>query len=95
MYTNHKSLKYLPSQRELNLSQHRWMELVQTLRELNDHLSLSDDGEIVVELIAKLNFLNQVLVAQNNDEKISTIVNRSRERKETKFTVKEDGFLYF
>ena len=28
IYTNHKSLKYLPSQRELNLRQHRWMELI-------------------------------------------------------------------
>ena len=73
IYTNHKSLKYLPSQRELNLRQRRWMELIkdyncminyhpgkanvvadalsrksmQTLRALNDHLSLSNDGTIV------------------------------------------------
>ena len=28
IYTDYKSLKYLPSQRELNLRQHRWMELI-------------------------------------------------------------------
>ena len=28
IYTNHKSLKYLPSQRELNLRQRRLMELI-------------------------------------------------------------------
>ena len=28
IYTDHKSLKYLPSQRELNFRQHRWMELI-------------------------------------------------------------------
>ena len=28
IYTNHKSLKYFPSQRELNLRQRRWMELI-------------------------------------------------------------------
>ena len=28
IYTDHKSLKYLPSQRELNLRQLRWMELI-------------------------------------------------------------------
>ena len=28
IYTNHKSLKYLPSQRELNLRQCRWMDLI-------------------------------------------------------------------
>ena len=73
IYTDHKSLKYLPSQQELNLRQRRWMELIkdydcmidyhpgkanvvadalsrksmQTLRALNAHLSLSDDGTVV------------------------------------------------
>ena len=28
IYTGHKSLKYLPLQRELNLRQRRWMELI-------------------------------------------------------------------
>ena len=28
IYTDHKILKYLPSQRELNLRQRRWMELI-------------------------------------------------------------------
>ena len=121
IYTDHQSLKYLPSQRELNLRQHRWMELikdydcvidyhpekanvladalsrksVQTLQALNAHLSLSDDGAIVAELIEKLDLLNRVLEAQKNDEKISAIVNQSREGKEIKFTVNEDGFVYY
>ena len=89
IYTDHKSLKYLPSQRELNLRQHRWMEFIkdydfmidyhpgkanvvadalsrksmQMLRALNAHLSLTDDGEIVVELIARPDLLNRVLEA--------------------------------
>ena len=36
---------------------------VQMLRELNAYLSLSDDGVIVVELIAKPDLLNRVLEA--------------------------------
>ena len=100
IYTDHKSLKYFLSQRELNLRQRRWMELikdydcvidyhprkanavvdalsrktVQTLRALNAHLSLSDDGTVVAELIARSNLLNQVLEAQNKDEKNSDII---------------------
>ena len=100
IYTDHKILKYFPSQRELNLRQRRWMELikdydcvidyhpgkanvvanalsrksVQMLRALNSHLSLSDDGAIVAELVAKPDFLNRVLEAQRNDEKISAIL---------------------
>ena len=81
IYTNHKSLKYLPSQRELNLRQRRWMELIkdydyvidyhpgkanvvadtlsrksmQTLRALKAHLSLSNDGAIGADLMARPN----------------------------------------
>ena len=84
IYTDQKSLKYLPSQRELNLRQRRWMELIkdydcvidyhpgkanvvvytlsrktmQTLRTLNAHLSLTDDGTVVIELIARPSLLN-------------------------------------
>ena len=86
IYTDHKSLNYLPSQRELNLRQRRWMELikdydcvidyhpgkanvvadalsrktVQTLRALNANLSLSDDGNVVAELVARPKSLNRV-----------------------------------
>ena len=109
IYTDYKSLKYFPLQRDLNLRQRRWMKLikdydcvvdyhlgkanvvadalsrklVQTLRALNAHLSLSDEGAIVAELIAKSDLLYRVLEAQMNDEKIFVIVNPSRERKET------------
>ena len=112
IYTDHKSLKYLPSQRELNLRQRRWMELikdydcvidyhlgkanivtnalsrksVQMLRALNAHLSLSDVGAIVAELVAKPDLLNRVLEAQKNDEKISTIVSRLEREKNRVFS---------
>ena len=121
VHTDHKSLKYLPSQRKVNLRQRRWMELIkdydcvidyhpekanvvayalsrkslQTLRELNAYLSLSDDSAKVAELIAKPDLLNRVQEAQNNDEKIATIVNQNIVGKETKFTVKDDRFLYY
>ena len=115
------SIKYLPSQRELNLRQCRGMELinyydcvvdyhpgkanvvanalsrktVQTLRALNAHLSLSDDGAIVVKLVAKPDLLNRVLEAQMNDEEIYAIVSQIGEGKEIEFLVKEDGSLYY
>ena len=121
IYTDHKSLKYFPSQRELNLRQRRWMELIkdndcmidyhlgkanvvadalsrksmQTLRALNAHLSVSDDGIVMAELIARPNMLNRVLEAQKRDEKISAIVKKIGDGKETEFKVKEDGSLYY
>ena len=68
---------------------------VQMLRALNAHLSLSDEVEIVAELIAKPDLLNRVLEVQKNDEKIVAIVNQNRVGKEIEFTAKEDGFLYY
>ena len=68
---------------------------VQTLRALNAHLSLTDDGEIVAELIARPDLLNRVLEAQKNDEKFFAKVSQIREGKGIKFYVKEDGSLYY
>ena len=121
IYTDHKSLKYLPSQQELNLRQRRWMELIkyydcmidyhlgkanvvanalsrksiQTLRALTAHLSLSDDGTIEVELIARRSLLNQVLEAQKKDEEIVVVINHIGNGKETEFTVNKNGVLYY
>ena len=121
IYTDHKSLKYLPSQRELNLRQRRWMELIkdydcviyyhpgkanvvadalsrktiQTLRALNAHLSLKDDGTVVTELIARPSLLNRVLEAQKKDEKIAVKVSQIGNGKEIEFTVNEDEVLYY
>ena len=40
---------------------------MQTLRALNAHLTLSDDGAILAELIARPDLLNRVLGAQKNE----------------------------
>ena len=60
-------------------------KLVQTLQALNADLSLSDNGAIVAELMARQNLLNQVQEAQKSDEKISAIISQNRMGKETKF----------
>ena len=62
---------------------------------MNAHLSLSDDGIVVAKLIARPSLLNRVLKAQNKDEKIAAIINQSGYRKETEFTVNENGVLYY
>ena len=56
---------------------------IQMLRALNAHLSLSDDGTVMTELIARPSLLNQVLEAQRKDEKIATIINQIGNGKET------------
>ena len=68
---------------------------MQTLRALNAHLSLSDDGTVVAELIARSIMLNRVLEAQKRDEKIHAIVSQIGNGKETKFTVNENGVFHY
>ena len=68
---------------------------IHTLQALNTHLSLSNDGIVVAELIARPNMLNQVLEAQKRDENISAIVSQIGNGKETEFEVKEDGVLNY
>ena len=68
---------------------------MQTLRTLNAHLSLTDDGTIVIELIARPSLLNRVLEAQRKDEKIDVIVSQIGNGKEIEFIVNEDGVLYY
>ena len=49
---------------------------IQTIRALNAHLSVTDDGIVVTKLIARPSLLNRVLEAQMIDEKISVIVSQ-------------------
>ena len=70
-------------------------KIVKTLRALNAILSLSDDGTVVAELIARPKLLNLVLEAQNKDEKISAIIDQIGDGKGTEFIVNENGGLYY
>ena len=47
---------------------------MQTLRALNVHFSLTNNGTVVIELIARSSLLNRVLKAQKKDKKIVSIV---------------------
>ena len=68
---------------------------LQTLRVLNAHLSLTDDGTVVTELITRLSLLNRVQEAQKKDEKIVVIESQIGNGKDIAFTVNEDGVLYY
>ena len=52
-------------------------------------------GIIVSELIAEPNLLNRMLEEQKSYKKISAFVSHNRGAKETKFSMNEDGFLYY
>ena len=68
---------------------------MQMLRALNAHLSLSNDGTIVENLVVRLEMLNRMLEVQKNDVKISSIVSQIGNDKKTEFTVNETGVLHY
>ena len=71
IYTNHKSLKYLPSQRELNLRQRRWMELIKDCDCMIDYHPGKANvvaNALSRKLVQTLQALNAHLSLTNDDE---------------------------
>ena len=69
---------------------------VQTLRALNECSFVIVRRRFNSSRIdRKIGFVESSARGIKNDKKIFAIVNQSREGKETKFTVNEDGFVYY
>ena len=60
IYTDHKSLKYLPSQRELNLRQCRWMELIKDYDYVIDYEDSWDRYIPLVEFVYNNSFQSSI-----------------------------------
>ncbi|KAA0052359.1 pol protein [Cucumis melo var. makuwa] len=65
IFTDHKSLKYLFTQKELNMRQRRWLELVKDYNcEILYHLGKAN---VVADALSRKPTLRQIIVAQSND----------------------------
>ncbi|KAA3479903.1 DNA/RNA polymerases superfamily protein [Gossypium australe] len=120
VFSDHKSLKYLITQKDLNLRQRRWLELLKdyelvidyhpgkanvvadalsrkslfALSALNTQLDLSDDCSVLVELKAKLLFLQQICDAQKFDNELLAKRAQCEMNSESEFQI-VDGCLRF
>ena len=80
IYTNHKSHKYLPSQRELNLRQHRWIELIKDYDCVIDYHP--GKANVVVDALSRksmqtLRALNVHLSLTNDSTVVDELIARS------------------
>ena len=80
IYTNHKSLKYLPSQRELNLRQRRWMELIKVYDCMIDYHP--GKANVVADALSRksvqmLQALNAHLSLTKDSEIVAELIARS------------------
>ena len=60
VYTNHKSLKYIFTQKDLNLRQHRWLELIKNY-DLEIHYHPCK-GNLVVDALSRKEYVIQLLL---------------------------------
>jgi hypothetical protein len=66
VYTNHKSLKYIFTQNDLNLRQHRWLELIKDYDlEIHYHLGKAN---LVMDALSRKEHVHAAIIAQLPDE---------------------------
>ncbi|KAA3479743.1 Gag-Pol polyprotein [Gossypium australe] len=103
MFTDHKSLKYLMTQKELNLRHRHWLELQKdydlsslfALRALNAHLALNRDGSVQTELRTKPLFLQRIWKLQVVDLKLIMKQKLVQNNLTTEYDIDNDGALHF
>nr|AAM74314.2 Putative retroelement [Oryza sativa Japonica Group]ABB47411.1 retrotransposon protein, putative, Ty3-gypsy subclass [Oryza sativa Japonica Group] len=83
IYTDHKSLKYIFTQPDLNMRQHRWLELIKDY-----------DMEIHYHPEAKPTLFDQVREAQVNDPDIQEIKKNMRRGKAIGYIEDEQGIVW-
>ncbi|KAA3486977.1 integrase [Gossypium australe] len=110
IYTDHKSLKYLMTQKELNLWQHRWLELLKGYDLVIDY-HLGKANVVVDALSRKYLFALRLMIAQLNlgcdgsilkiwelqfdDSNLLTKQKLVEDRQTTDFSVGLDHNLYY
>nr|ABA94797.1 retrotransposon protein, putative, Ty3-gypsy subclass [Oryza sativa Japonica Group] len=131
VYTDHKSLKYIFTQTELNMRQRRWLELIKDYdlgihyhpgkanvvadalsrkaycnvaqtRPNQDHLcreleklrlTVVQSG-VPASLTVQPTLESQIREAQKDDEGIKELIKRIREKKDTNFSIDEQGTVW-
>ncbi|KAK8504636.1 hypothetical protein V6N11_013782 [Hibiscus sabdariffa] len=89
MFMDHKSLKYLFTQKDLNLRQQRWMELLKDYDLVIDYHP-GKANVVADDLIRKSNFELQKI-----DPELQKISNNLEAKHNSEFSVKPNGILYF
>ena len=62
IYTNHKSLKYFFTQNELNMKQHRWLELIKDYDfEIHYH---PEKANVMADVLSRKSYCNSLVAKE-------------------------------
>ena len=105
IFTDHKSLKYLMTQRDLNLRQRRWLELLKDYDLVIDYHP--GKANVVADALSRKSFTSSVLATfrvrpilvdkikqiQLEDENLKHEIERIHKGEHSEFTLRSDGIL--
>ncbi|KAK8616657.1 hypothetical protein V6N13_116627 [Hibiscus sabdariffa] len=107
MFTDHKSLKYLLTQKYLNLRQRRWMKLLKDYDLVIDYhpgkanvvadalsRKLNSEWKLLSELQVQSDLVSRIRELQRMDPELQKIADNLNAKHNSDFTVKSDGLLY-
>ncbi|GKA01141.1 reverse transcriptase [Tanacetum coccineum] len=102
IFTDHKSLKYIFTQRELNMRQRRWLEL---LKDYDTNIQFNSVWMLLsyctsscgywASMRIESNLMLQIKEAQRDDGELWAIVQNVEDGKHTEFSVDDDGVVWF
>nr|GEZ14481.1 hypothetical protein [Tanacetum cinerariifolium] len=92
IFTDHKSLKYIFTQKELNMRQRRWLEL---LKDYDTNIQYHLEKANVASLKIEPNLILRIKEAQKEDVELWAVLQKFEEDEQTKFRVDNDGVMWF
>ncbi|KAK4390158.1 Transposon Tf2-12 polyprotein, partial [Sesamum angolense] len=100
IFTNHKSLKYIPTQKELNLWQRRWIELLRDYDYTIDYhpgkaniVADTLSRKTMDQLAMKPSLQDKIREAQDTDKYLQKMKTKVQEGKNNQFIIQDDGML--
>ncbi|WVZ88944.1 hypothetical protein U9M48_035411 [Paspalum notatum var. saurae] len=93
IYTDHKSLKYIFTQPDLNLRQRRWLELIKDYDvNINYH---PGKANVVADALSRKSYCSHLIARAKTDEKIQEIKQSIKEGRSSEFTEDEEGVVWY
>ncbi|XP_075499977.1 uncharacterized protein LOC142538546 [Primulina tabacum] len=98
IFTDHKSLSYLFSQKELNMQQRRWLELKPLLLDLQrNEITLVSPGTVdqLSALVLRSTLIDRILKEKQLDNQLLDLKNKNDLTGVSEFGLNRDGLLTF